>query len=297
MLTRSSLRHEFFARRIFQEFEKQIVGCFEIDPHLPESGGHGGSPSKNSPNMQTQLALKTTPFEKLQRSLKKQGWRRTYDMLQKKLARRKFKKIKRQSHIKSEDKIVFPLLDQLRKTQAGFKFEKIKNPNSPEFIKRLSSIKPYFILTLGGPLYSNALLDCATGFAINQHAGFSPDLKGSGTITWALYHRRLERVAATIHLLSSGADTGPILRYAYPSLLSDDTPTDCFIRTVIAGTETLIDCVKEITNSETIEIFPQPPYEGKTYLSEMMGPEKMSYIERDFKAGWLEEALTETRSF
>lgn len=52
--------------------------------------------------------------------------------------------------------------------------------------------------------------------AINIHMGVSPYYRGSSTNFWAMYDRRPQYVGATIHLLSSGLDSGPMLYHAFP---------------------------------------------------------------------------------
>ena len=52
--------------------------------------------------------------------------------------------------------------------------------------------------------------------AVNIHMGVSPYYRGSATNFWALYDNRPEYVGATIHLLTAGLDSGPILFHALP---------------------------------------------------------------------------------
>ncbi|MCA9243448.1 MAG: hypothetical protein KDA32_05810 [Phycisphaerales bacterium] len=52
--------------------------------------------------------------------------------------------------------------------------------------------------------------------AINIHMGVSPFYRGSSTNFWALYDNKPEYVGATIHLLTKGLDSGPILWHAFP---------------------------------------------------------------------------------
>lgn len=50
--------------------------------------------------------------------------------------------------------------------------------------------------------------------AINIHAGVSPYYRGTACNFWALYDDNPQLVGATIHLLSKGLDSGPILYHA-----------------------------------------------------------------------------------
>ena len=53
--------------------------------------------------------------------------------------------------------------------------------------------------------------------AINIHMGISPYYKGADCNFWALYDDNPHLVGATIHLLSKGLDSGPILYHALSS--------------------------------------------------------------------------------
>lgn len=52
--------------------------------------------------------------------------------------------------------------------------------------------------------------------AYNIHMGLSPYYRGSSTNFWALYDNRPDYVGATIHLLTEGLDSGPMLFHALP---------------------------------------------------------------------------------
>ena len=52
--------------------------------------------------------------------------------------------------------------------------------------------------------------------AVNIHMGLSPYYRGSSCNFWALHDRRPAFVGATIHYLSAGLDSGPILAHVRP---------------------------------------------------------------------------------
>ena len=58
--------------------------------------------------------------------------------------------------------------------------------------------------------------------AINIHMGVSPYYRGSSTNFWAMYDRRPQYVGSTIHLLSRGLDSGPMLFHALPEAAAVD---------------------------------------------------------------------------
>tara|TARA_B100001250_G_scaffold411640_1_gene440779 strand:- start:2870 stop:3658 length:789 start_codon:yes stop_codon:yes gene_type:complete len=57
--------------------------------------------------------------------------------------------------------------------------------------------------------------------AINIHAGVSPYYKGTDCNFWALYDGNPHLVGATIHFLSKGLDSGPILYHAMSKIKSN----------------------------------------------------------------------------
>lgn len=52
--------------------------------------------------------------------------------------------------------------------------------------------------------------------ALNIHMGVSPYYRGNSCNFWALYDNRPDLVGATIHLLTAGLDSGPMLYHALP---------------------------------------------------------------------------------
>jgi len=57
---------------------------------------------------------------------------------------------------------------------------------------------------------------------INIHMGTSPYYRGSSCNFWAVYDGNPAMVGATIHLLSKGLDSGPILLHAVPKFAGED---------------------------------------------------------------------------
>lgn len=81
--------------------------------------------------------------------------------------------------------------------------------------------------------------------ALNIHMGISPYYRGSSCNFWALYDRNPAMVGATIHLLSHGLDSGPILRHAVPTLV-DENPFRFTMKAVVAALDALTDTVLDL---------------------------------------------------
>jgi Formyl transferase len=91
-----------------------------------------------------------------------------------------------------------------------------------------------------GPL-CNALVEKR---AVNIHMGVSPFYRGSSTNFWAMCDRRPQYVGATIHLLSKGLDSGPILFHALPEAAEVD-PFVHGMRAVKAAHTALVDRIRD----------------------------------------------------
>lgn len=94
--------------------------------------------------------------------------------------------------------------------------------------------------------------------AINLHMGVAPEYRGADCNFWALYDGRPEYVGATIHRLSSGLDSGPILRrvFAQEDGASGLFPVDPF-RFGMEAVRKAQQAIVELARSEEIHSLPE----------------------------------------
>jgi hypothetical protein len=78
--------------------------------------------------------------------------------------------------------------------------------------------------------------------ALNLHLGVSPYYRGSACNFWALHDGRPDLVGATVHLLTAGLDSGPMLFHALPRAGVHD-PFVLGMRAVDAGQRALVDAI------------------------------------------------------
>jgi hypothetical protein len=78
--------------------------------------------------------------------------------------------------------------------------------------------------------------------AINIHMGVSPYYRGSSSNFWALYDGRAHFVGATIHYLSAGLDSGPILFHVLPEAQAVD-PFLLGMLVVRAAHRSVVECL------------------------------------------------------
>ncbi len=82
------------------------------------------------------------------------------------------------------------------------------------------------IIVFGASFIQSPLVDALVERrAVNIHMGISPAYRGSSCNFWAMYDQRPDLVGATIHLLTPGLDSGPMLFHAFP----DETPVTPFV--------------------------------------------------------------------
>ena len=79
--------------------------------------------------------------------------------------------------------------------------------------------------------------------AINVHMGVSPYYRGADCNFWALYDNNPHLVGATIHLLSKGLDSGPLLYHAMSNIITN--PFEYSMSTVKSAFDSLVEKIKD----------------------------------------------------
>lgn len=284
IFTGTELRHDRFALKIINQFGSQVVGWYRIN---------------NKPNVEKQSNLFPSADVLLRKVKRLVRLSRHPKELLKNIAQRatRLNRVTKRQTLADLEKEMFS--NEIIRLQANSKVAPIDiiDPNAAEIVEKIQSLAPYFILTLGGAKYSNDLIDCATGIALNQHDGWCPDYKGSNTIEWTLFNRDYSRIGSTVHVLTSGMDAGPILRRSTACLVGDDNRHTCFLRSVALGTDLMCEAVSAIIRNPEIEVFEQPYYQGRTYLRKQMDGDIVKAVEGDFDSGLFRNTIQAIRTF
>jgi folate-dependent phosphoribosylglycinamide formyltransferase PurN len=129
--------------------------------------------------------------------------------------------------------------------------------------------------------------------AINIHMGISPYYRGSSCNFWALYDDKPEYVGSTIHLLSKGLDSGPMLYHAIPRL-ENSTPFEFTMKSVEAAQQSL---VERISNKQIFDFIPHSQDKTQevryTRNSDFTDSIAEEFLNRDSKNSDLAKLLTE----
>jgi len=94
--------------------------------------------------------------------------------------------------------------------------------------------------------------------ALNIHLGISPYYRGTNCNFWALFDNNPHLVGATIHLLSKGLDSGPILYHALSEIKEDP-----FIYTMSAVKSAFESIAQKIKNKTIFEHTPETQDKSK----------------------------------
>jgi hypothetical protein len=168
--------------------------------------------------------------------------------------------------------------------------------DAPALLAALDRVSPYFVLAFGGPPPGARLVAAARGLAINQHTGWSPAAEGALTIETALYHRRLEWIGNTVHLLDGSAAPGAILRRSTAALHPDDSVADCVLAVTALGNELVCEVLAEALTASELEVFFQRRADQPVRALDHAASVRQA-ITRDFARGWFADALAAARSF
>lgn len=113
--------------------------------------------------------------------------------------------------------------------------------------------------------------------AINLHIGLSPYYRGSACNFWALHDGRADLVGATIHRLTAGLDSGPMLFHALPAVQAYDP----FLLGMISVKAAHAGLIEKIRDGSLLKIEPQAQNK-KLELRYSRGAEFTAEVAQDF---------------
>jgi hypothetical protein len=105
-------------------------------------------------------------------------------------------------------------------------------------------LKSDFYVVFGSSYIKGELIDfLVKQKAINIHAGVSPYYRGTDCNFWALYDNNPHLVGTTIHLLSKGLDSGPMLYHAMSNFKSN--PFEYTMSTIKSAFNSIAERIKD----------------------------------------------------
>ena len=89
--------------------------------------------------------------------------------------------------------------------------ENTKDVNSPDFINKLSNLKPDIFIVAGFPqIFSKKLLSLPSKLTINQHAGLLPKYRGGSPLNWQIINGE-KNIGISLIKMDEGIDSGEII--------------------------------------------------------------------------------------
>tara|TARA_A100001011_G_scaffold397210_1_gene497504 strand:+ start:2129 stop:2896 length:768 start_codon:yes stop_codon:yes gene_type:complete len=174
------------------------------------------------------------------------------------------KKIKIGKHLKKYFKNVSKAQNKFFNSNQNFKNKRTLKINYGELNSlSINKFKEFFesdlYIVFGSSYIKGRLLNfLIKKKTINIHAGVSPYYKGTDCNFWALYDNNPHLVGVTIHMLSKGLDSGPILYHAMSKLKKNS-----YEYTMSTIKSAFVSVVKKIKNKSIYNIKPLKQNQSK----------------------------------
>lgn len=140
--------------------------------------------------------------------------------------------------------------------KAGIPVFQPQNPNEQEFLEKLYSIEPDFIvLTDYGKILKKQLLDVPEYYPLNIHPSLLPEYRGAAPIERAMMDCR-EETGVSLMVMDEGLDTGPIVLQERLKIRDTEIKTELMPRLADIGVKLVLESLVPLKLGE-LKPFPQ----------------------------------------
>ena len=138
--------------------------------------------------------------------------------------------------------------------------------NQPDCTRFLREAAPQAIVFTGGGLIRQDVLAAAPIGVLNCHSGILPPYRGMDVVEWTAAEGHILSVGfgATLHLMDSGVDSGPILLTGHIKPRAGDTFIAIRQRIEVLMLDLMLQGVRELRDGH-ISPVPQEPNAGRQY--------------------------------
>lgn len=147
---------------------------------------------------------------------------------------------------------------------------RVQGINSTRGIDTLRGLEPDRLLIYGTGMIKDQVLELSRKPPLNMHTGISPFYRGDSCAFWPLYNNELNRLGATIHVITSRVDGGDIYSTGEAKLHPDDSLHGVFARCVQIGAELYVEVLGMMERGEPRST-PQNLDLGREYRASMRG--------------------------
>ena len=161
--------------------------------------------------------------------------------------------------------------------------------NHPETLEAIRNFHPSQIIVFGASLLGPGYLSPYTNRVLNLHLGLSQYHRGTSCNFWPVHEGRPGLLGATIHKVTSGIDTGEIIRQETIQLDESDDEQTLAGKTLILGTRLVI----ETLNNPTVRkiVGNRSKANGKLYQMKDFTPRATLEVRKLIGSGILKQQI------
>ncbi|KAK4237792.1 FAD dependent oxidoreductase-domain-containing protein [Achaetomium macrosporum] len=133
------------------------------------------------------------------------------------------------------------------------------------------------ITIVSGTKFIGKKLIARAGLMINLHTGHLPEYKGNHCIFFALYDGQVDKVASTLHQLTSTLDGGDVLDRVFPVVEAGDNEETLYTKCLEMSIDRVVEHVARFAKGERLEFVPQRA-QGRTFRHSDRTPGKELWL-------------------
>ena len=132
----------------------------------------------------------------------------------------------------------------------------VDNLNCNEVWEKVANWQPELTI-VSGTKYIGRKLNGSGGLMINLHIGHLPEYKGNHCIFFALYEGALDKIAATLHVITPQLDAGAILDTVSPPVLASDNEDTLYTRCAHMAIERALEYSEQFARGQSLALHSQ----------------------------------------
>jgi methionyl-tRNA formyltransferase len=164
---------------------------------------------------------------------------------------------------------------------AGRDIRRVEVPhhNRAECERLLREVRPHLIVLGGTRIIRPNIFTLARDGALNSHPGLLPQVRGSASVAWSIYHD--VPLGCTCHFIDADIDTGDIVGQRTLPVHRGDTYEKLVHATIVLAGTLMVEALRQY-EAGTLTRTPQPK-EGNTYR--VMPPEMVAEVKAKLAQG------------
>ncbi|MCP2167698.1 formyl transferase [Goodfellowiella coeruleoviolacea] len=147
----------------------------------------------------------------------------------------------------------------------------VESINAREVAEGLATARPDVTVVIGCSILRRRVLAAAGPRIVNVHGGHLPDYRGNHCVFFALYNGEPDKVGVSIHHVSQGVDTGPLIEVVRPPVHGGETAEHLYCRAEKLALTRLVALLERVEQGEDLPAHPQED-RGRTYRTRDRGP-------------------------